>query len=61
MSVVIYVVEWFDSAGRSVGQTDYLFTPGDGRVRYATAGQSDSRAQIVPTIFDLGVQYPRFT
>jgi hypothetical protein len=39
MSVVIYVVEWFDSAGRPVGQTDYLFSPGEGRVRYATVGR----------------------
>ena len=36
--VTVYVIEWFNSAGQSLGGTDFSFVPGEGRVRYATIG-----------------------
>lgn len=36
--VTVYVIEWYNSAGRPLGGTDYSFSPGEGRLRYATVG-----------------------
>lgn len=36
--VLIYVVDWDDSAGEPVGPIDYQFTPGGGLLRHATVG-----------------------